>query len=165
MGLGLAMGAFLKCLFNREFASEVKGLALSRKGKQPKVAPEISEPKGYKKAELASEATAVASPAPVEDIYPWGAVHVLAEMQKEGRLIDFLEEDLSEYEDDEIGSSVRTIHEGCKRALEKICQREKVIDQEEESSVSKSKSQSVSVTEFCSVWLFNPEHRVVLSER
>jgi hypothetical protein len=59
----------------------------------------------------------------------------LAELQKEGRLIDFLEEDLSEYEDDEIGSSVRTIHEGCKRALEKICDREKVVDQEEESAV------------------------------
>ena len=49
--------------------------------------------------------------------------------------MDFIEEDLSEYEDDEIGSSVRSIHEGCKRALEKICERDKIIDQEEESSV------------------------------
>ena len=69
---------------------------------------------------------------------------MLAELQKEGRLIDFLEEDLSEYEDDEIGGSVRTIHEGCRKALDRICKREKVIDQDEESSVRVNKDYDAS---------------------
>jgi hypothetical protein len=124
MGLGLALGAFLKCLFNRDFAQEVKGLALERK----------SQPKGPKVSTPASTAPEQPEQKP-DELYPWGAVHVLAELQKEGRFMDFIEEDLSEYEDDEIGSSVRSIHEGCKRALEKICERDKIIDQEEESSV------------------------------
>lgn len=129
MGLGLALGAFLKCLFNREFAQEVKALALERRShsKGPKASsPELKTPE-------------LKTPQPTEqksdELYPWGAAHVLAELQKEGRFMDFIEEDLSEYEDDEIGSSVRSIHEGCKRALEKICERDKIIDQEEESSV------------------------------
>ena len=124
MGLGLALGAFLKCLFNRDFAEGVKGLALERK--------KDSRCQASFKDDVPSQEKQQSKP---DELYPWGAVHVLAELQKEGRFMDFIEEDLSEYEDDEIGSSVRSIHEGCKRALEKICERDKIIDQEEESSV------------------------------
>jgi hypothetical protein len=67
--------------------------------------------------------------------YQHGALHLLAELQKEGRLIDFLEENLSQYQDDEIGSSVRSIHEGCKKVLTRLLVKEKIVDQDEESSV------------------------------
>ena len=46
-------------------------------------------------------------------------LHLLAMLQREGRLVDFLNEDLEQYEDDQIGAAVRGIHENCKRTLTK----------------------------------------------
>jgi hypothetical protein len=45
------------------------------------------------------------------------ALRMLALMQQEGRLVDFLEEDLTAYSDTQIGSAVRTIHGGCRAVL------------------------------------------------
>lgn len=45
------------------------------------------------------------------------AVQVLSILQREGRLIDFLQEDLNSYEDAQIGAAVRSIHQGCRDAL------------------------------------------------
>ena len=45
------------------------------------------------------------------------ALQFLALLQQEGRLVDFLEEDLSTYADEQIGAAVRPIHEGCRAAL------------------------------------------------
>ena len=126
MGLGLALGAFLKCLFNRDFAQNVQGLAMGQYVKSGMVettalpTSEAQEPVTAKIPKLHTDGS---------------AIQMLAELQKEGRLIDFLEEDLSQYEDEEIGSSVRTIHEGCKKVMDQCLKKEKIIDQEEESSV------------------------------
>ncbi|MGD8971093.1 MAG: DUF2760 domain-containing protein [Desulfobacterales bacterium] len=40
-------------------------------------------------------------------------LHLFSIMQREGRLMDFLAEDLDQYEDSQIGSAVRAIHAGC----------------------------------------------------
>jgi len=45
------------------------------------------------------------------------AVQMLAILQREGRLVDFLQEDLHPYSDDQIGAAVRSIHQGCQAAL------------------------------------------------
>lgn len=126
MGLGLALGAFLKCLFNRQFAHGVQDLALGRGSEASPI--DASSELYHEPQALATEKTSL----PELD---GSAIQMLAELQKEGRLIDFLEEDLSQYEDEEIGSSVRTIHEGCKKVLSQCLEKEKIIDQEEESSV------------------------------
>jgi len=46
-----------------------------------------------------------------------GALRLLGLLQEQGRLVDFLEEDLTPYPDDQIGGAVRAIHEGCRKAL------------------------------------------------
>ena len=46
-----------------------------------------------------------------------GAIQILGLLQREGRLIDFFEEAIDSYSDQQIGASVRDIHKGCKRAL------------------------------------------------
>jgi hypothetical protein len=46
-----------------------------------------------------------------------GAVQVLAVLQREGRLLDFLFEDIDTYADGQIGAAVRDIHRGCRKAL------------------------------------------------
>ena len=40
-------------------------------------------------------------------------LHLFSMMQREGRLMDFLDEDLDQYEDSQIGSAVRAIHANC----------------------------------------------------
>mgnify|MGYP000630991358 CR=1 FL=1 len=65
-----------------------------------------------------------------------GAVQILSVLQRQGRLIDFLEEDLSRYEDAQIGAAVRSIHESCKAALAECVHLETVMAQEEGSMVT-----------------------------
>jgi hypothetical protein len=45
-------------------------------------------------------------------------LRVLALLQRDGRLVDFLKEDIDAYPDDRIGASVREIHRGCRKVLD-----------------------------------------------
>lgn len=63
-------------------------------------------------------------------------IHLLAALQRDGRLMDFLAEDLDEYEDDQIGAAVRSIHENCNGALEKYIQAGPVVDAAEETELT-----------------------------
>ncbi len=45
------------------------------------------------------------------------ALQLLALLQREGRFVDFLEEDVSKRSDDEIGAVARVVHDGCRKAL------------------------------------------------
>jgi hypothetical protein len=47
------------------------------------------------------------------------AVYTLTLLQREGRLIDFLKEDVSSFSDEQVGAAVRQIHEGCGKVLER----------------------------------------------
>jgi hypothetical protein len=58
-------------------------------------------------------------------------LHLLALLQREGRLMDFFAEDLSLYEDAQIGAAVRGIQDGCKNSLKKHIQPRPVMDQNE----------------------------------
>jgi hypothetical protein len=57
-----------------------------------------------------------------------GAVALLALLQREGRLVDFLREDISDYPDDRVGAAARAVHKGCRRALEEHVALEPVLD-------------------------------------
>ncbi len=65
-----------------------------------------------------------------------GAVQMLSVLQRQGRFIDFLEEDLSRYEDAQIGAAVRSIHESCKAALAECVELEAVMAEEEGAVVT-----------------------------
>lgn len=58
-------------------------------------------------------------------------LHLLSVLQREGRLLDFFDEDLSLYEDEDIGAAVRSIQEDCKKAIAKYIALKPVIEQEE----------------------------------
>jgi hypothetical protein len=45
------------------------------------------------------------------------ALALLAIFQREGRLVDFLEQDVDAFPDAEIGAAARVVHGGCRRAL------------------------------------------------
>ncbi|MFP3869378.1 MAG: DUF2760 domain-containing protein [Syntrophobacteria bacterium] len=67
---------------------------------------------------------------------PAAAVEMLGLLQRRGRLIDFLQEDLNLYEDAQIGAAVRTIHQGCKEALEEHVALTPVYDEDEGTPVT-----------------------------
>ncbi len=77
-------------------------------------------------------------PEPVDDqrCMEDGAVHILAILQRQGRLIDFLQEDLAPFEDAQIGAAVRSVHAGCKQALEEHITLENVYPEAEGSRVT-----------------------------
>src|SRR5262249_41657248 len=59
----------------------------------------------------------------------------LALLQREGRLLDFLLEDIQSYPDAQIGAAVRDIHTKCQTALKEHLVLEPVLGQPEQSTV------------------------------
>jgi hypothetical protein len=45
------------------------------------------------------------------------ALRLLGLLQREGRLVDFLQQDIAAFSDTEIGAVGRVVHDGCRRAL------------------------------------------------
>ena len=64
------------------------------------------------------------------------AVQMLALLQRDGRLIDFLAEDISAYPDSQLGAAVRTIHETCRKALDQYVLLEPILNSEEDQPVT-----------------------------
>jgi hypothetical protein len=64
------------------------------------------------------------------------AVQMLALLQRDGRLIDFLEEDVSSYPDGQLGAAVRSIHSSCRQVLERYIKLEPVLSSEEDHPVT-----------------------------
>ena len=64
------------------------------------------------------------------------AVQMLALLQRDGRLIDFLAEDVSPYPDSQLGAAVRTIHASCRQVLDLYLKLEPVISSEEDQPVT-----------------------------
>jgi hypothetical protein len=77
-------------------------------------------------------ATAPASTERAED----GAVLLLAVLQREGRLVDFLMENLSTYSDTQIGAAVRDVHANCRRALSTALALEPILEGPEDQPVT-----------------------------
>jgi len=46
-----------------------------------------------------------------------GALQLLAMLQREGRFLDFVQQDVTAFPDADIGAAARLVHEGCRRAL------------------------------------------------
>ena len=61
---------------------------------------------------------------------------MLAILQREGRLVDFLNEDLHPYSDDQIGAAVRSIHQGCQAALQEHLELEPILAESEGADVT-----------------------------
>ncbi len=46
-----------------------------------------------------------------------GALLLLGLLQREGRLVDFLQQDIASFDDADIGAAARVIHDGCRKIL------------------------------------------------
>ena len=63
-------------------------------------------------------------------------LHLLSVFQREGRLMDFFFEDLNHYEDSQIGAAVRSIHENCKKVVDRAISPESVIGEKEGDQIT-----------------------------
>jgi Domain of unknown function (DUF2760) len=95
------------------------------------------------KASAAPAAAAPTAPAPKLKIVerpagdsPDRAVQILSLLQRDGRLIDFLAEDVSPYPDPQLGAAVRSIHQSCRQVLDRYLKLEPVLDSAEEQPIT-----------------------------
>jgi len=63
-------------------------------------------------------------------------VSFLATFQERGRLIDFLMDDITTYDDAHVGAAARVVHQGCKAALEEHFSIRPIREESEGSSVT-----------------------------
>lgn len=63
-------------------------------------------------------------------------IHLLGVLQKEGRFMDFLSENLEPFEDAQIGAAVRNVHDSCAQAVNKYLAPGAVLDQNEGEEVT-----------------------------
>ncbi len=68
-----------------------------------------------------------AAAAPKVDVSD-GALQLLALLQRDARLLDFLMEDVSPYSDEQVGAAVRNIHESSRATLQRYLSLQPVID-------------------------------------
>jgi len=90
----------------------------------------------------AAPAPAPATPAPIpappvlKEASPDAALQLLALLQRDARLIDFVGEDLGGYEDAQIGVAARLVHDGCAKVLREHFSIVPVRDEAEGSRVT-----------------------------
>ncbi len=80
-------------------------------------------------------AVAAAAPPPASAI-PADAVFTLVLLQREGRLVDFLQEPLDGFSDAQVGAAARQIHDDCRRVLQQVFGMEPLRSEPEGSQVS-----------------------------
>jgi hypothetical protein len=98
-------------------------------GKTPPVSPTAVPP---------APAPTPATPPPPAKPQRSDALSLLASLQREGRLLDFLKEPIDSYSDAQIGAAVRDIHRDCAAVIERQFGLRPVLEQAEGSAVSLS---------------------------
>lgn len=105
MRLTLAIAAFFKTLFNRDFADSVRAIgtgepaAPEQKGKSIKTKPTPPKPATPERSE---------------------AITLLAALQREARFLDFIMEPLDAYSDAQVGAASRDVHRECSQVIDRM---------------------------------------------
>jgi len=71
---------------------------------------------------------------PSRDLRP--ALQLLSALQREGRLVDFVEQDIATYTDADVGAAARVVHEGCRRGLHGLLRLTPIMNEPEGNVVS-----------------------------
>lgn len=98
--LVLAFAAFWRAITDAGFAAGLHRL-LDGSSSAPSVKPAVP----------------AAAPTPLREVSTDSALQLLGLFQQDGRLVDFLREDVSAYSDADIGGAARVVHEGCRKTL------------------------------------------------
>jgi hypothetical protein len=127
--VSLAFRAFVSILFDGRIPDDVVAGLASR---EPPSAQNAEGKRQTPPAPAAGSAASTATAAQPDAV----ATQVLAVLQRDGRLIDFLMEDLAAYGDAQIGAAARDVHAGCRKALERYVSLAPVLDGEEGQAIT-----------------------------
>lgn len=112
--LWFAFVAWYRVLSDGWYARDV--LALEAGPPRARELPEPAEEEAPVSAKLASSAPATPiGGASLEALD--GALQLLALLQREGRFVDFIQQDITSFGDSDVGAAARVVHEGCRKAL------------------------------------------------
>jgi hypothetical protein len=147
----LAFSCFFRVLFGKKLpADAIKLLPESTTAAPPPpvaappARPEVARPADARPspAVAAKPVAVVAKPVEAErkvstaQHHRDGALALLALLQREGRLVDFLREPLDGFADADIGAAARDVHRGCRKVLDQHLTLEPVMPGAEEAKVS-----------------------------
>ena len=133
--IGLAFSSFFRLLFGKKLSPAVAdslppevarlpaGDAPPPKAAKPEPKPEPRPEPVAKKVDLS---------AAQRD----GALALLALLQRDGRLVDFLREPLDGFADADIGAAARDVHRGCKKVLDQYFTLEPVLPGADDAKVT-----------------------------
>jgi len=106
--LWFAWLCFFRVLFDGAFASGVWQL----RERGTNALPPSPEPPKTTAPKAEAAKPALPPPPPADP-----ALQLLSLFQREGRLVDFLEQDIAAFSDADVGAAARVVHEGCRKAL------------------------------------------------
>lgn len=120
-----AFRCFFSILFHAEIADDIVQKAVKPAGAVRQV-PTVAAPSVSRLKEVER---------PASEAFD-RAVQMLALLQRDGRLVDFLAENISAYPDAQLGAAVRTIHETCRQVLDHYVKLEPILNSEEDQAVT-----------------------------
>jgi hypothetical protein len=100
--LWFAWLCFFRVLFDGTFAGRLWSVRLP---------PALTPPTPRETTPAPVSREIVPAPEPVQ------ALQLLSLLQREGRLVDFLQQDIASFPDADVGAAARIVHDGCRRAL------------------------------------------------
>ena len=120
MSFGLALKTFFRVLGDRNFADQVRALAA-----------------GPGRAVSAAVAPATSAPAASKHSGPVRseALTLMAEFQREARLVDFLMEGIETYSDAQIGAAAREVHTSAAAVVRRIFDPTPLLSEPENASI------------------------------
>ena len=125
--ISLAVGTFFSILGDGEFAASVLRLRSGDAG--PTAAAPPPTP--------AAAPAPAPQPAPtLKEASPDAALLLLGLLQRDARFVDFVEEDIKNYSDADIGAAARLVHDGCRATLREHFTIRPVRDEAEGSRVT-----------------------------
>lgn len=129
IGFGKRLSYATRCFFS----------VLSRGEVPEDIAPEVAGravPTALDRAPETPSVSGAQADAPLAEDSADRAVQMLALLQRDGRLIDFLNEDIAPYQDAQVGAAVRELHANCRKALGQYVTLEPIMEGEEDRLVT-----------------------------
>ena len=149
----LAFSSYFRILFDAEFAGRVllAGGADRSLPREPELPPDAKSEAEPARMPGATTPAPNLAPQPLASTTPGqgargrassdaptaveGALQLLSLLQRQGRFVDFIQQDVLEFSDGEIGQAARVVHEGCRATFGQYLELEPVLSEEEGSTV------------------------------
>jgi hypothetical protein len=126
-----------RCFFVLLFTGKISEKIFAELGGRVKPA---TSPEGTREAAFATTQPPASAPLPADAPRlrdgTERAIQLLALLQRDGRLVDFFTEDITSYDDAQVGAAVRDMHESCRATLRQYLTIEPVVSGEEGQPVT-----------------------------